>query len=136
MKKLLILLVLIIASFATKAQKIESIYFNLYVDSLKKGVYNYINVDGKLSSGSFLPLMADEVQFSSSAGKWEGNSLIIDSASKADSVVITATLKVRPEVKKTVTIYVKKVDIIPVLKTEKELLEEWEKKGKKKHYVI
>lgn len=133
MKKLTILLVVIIASFATKAQKVESIYFNLYVDSLKKGVYNYINVDGKLSSGSFLPLMADEVQFSSSCGKWDGNNLIIDSASKADSVVITAVLKTRPEVKKMVTIYMKKIDIIPVLKTEKELLEEWEKKGKKKN---
>ncbi|GEO09989.1 hypothetical protein [Segetibacter aerophilus] len=133
MKKLAFLLVLTIASFAAKSQKVETIYFNLYVDSLKKGVYNYINVDGKLSSGSFLPLMADEVLFSSSSGKWEGNNLIIDTSSKVDSVVITAALKARPEVKKTVTIWVKKVEIIPVLKTEKELLDEWTKKGKKKN---
>jgi hypothetical protein len=133
MKKLAFLLILTIASFAAKSQKVESIYFNLYVDSLKKGVYNYINVDGKLSSGSFLPLMADEVLFSSSSGKWEGNNLIIDTSSKVDSVVITAALKARSEVKKTVTIYVKKVETIPILKTEKELLDEWTKKGKKKN---
>jgi hypothetical protein len=133
MRKLIFLLIVITTSFAVKAQKVESIYFNLYVDSLKKGVYNYINVDGKLSSGSFLPLMADEILFSSSSGKWEGNSLIINISSKVDSVVISASLKSHPEVKKTVTIYVKKVDIIPVLKTEKELLDEWTKKGRKKN---
>ena len=134
MKKLTLLLVLaVLSSFAVKAQKIDGIYFNLYTDSLKKGVYNYINVDGKLANGTFLPLMTDEVVFSSSYGKWEGNSLVIDTSSKIDSVVITAALKNRPEVKKTVTIYVKKVEVIPVLKTEKELLEEWSKKGKKKN---
>jgi hypothetical protein len=131
MKKLLLFL-LIVSSFAAKAQKIDSIYFNLYTDSLKKGVYNYINVDGKMSNGTYLPLMADEVVFTSSFGRWEGNSLVIDTASKIDSVVITAALKKRPEVKKSVTIYVKKVEVVPVLKTEKELLDEWTKKGKKK----
>lgn len=123
---------LILSSFGLKAQKIDSIYFNLYTDSLKKGVYNYINVDGKMSDGSFLPLMVDEVVFTSSFGRWEGNSLVIDTASKIDSVIIIAALKKRPEVKKSVTIYIKKVDIVPVLKTEKELLDEWTKKGKKK----
>ncbi|MCW3115851.1 MAG: hypothetical protein JWR18_4247 [Segetibacter sp.] len=85
-----------------------------------------------MSNGTYLPLMADEVVFTSSFGRWEGNSLVIDTASKIDSVVITAALKKRPEVKKSVTIYVKKVEVVPVLKTEKELLDEWTKKGKKK----
>ena len=132
MKKI-ILSILILVSFVAKAQKVDSIYFNLYTDSLKKGVYNYINVDGKMSNGSFVPLMADEVVFTSSFGKWEGNSLIIDTSSNVDSVVIKATLKDRPAVKKTVTIYVKKVEVVPVLKTEKELLEGWSKKGNKKN---
>lgn len=132
MKKL-ILILFIIASFKSKAQKIESIYFNLYTDSLKKGVYNYINVDGKLAGGTFFPLMSDEVIFTSSAGKWEGNSLVIDRSSKIDSIIITATLKKRPEVKKSVTIYVKKIEFEPALKTEEELLEDWKKKGKKRN---
>ncbi|MDQ6815487.1 MAG: hypothetical protein M3040_17280 [Bacteroidota bacterium] len=126
------LLLAVMFCVAAKAQKIDSIYFNLYTDSLKKGVYNYINVDGKLSNGKFLPLMSDEVTFTSSFGKWEGNSLIIDRASKVDSVLITATLKSRPEVKKSVIIHVKKVEAEAALKTEEELLNEWKKKGKKK----
>jgi hypothetical protein len=132
MKKLPFILILLV-SFTAKSQKIEAIYFNLYTDSLKKGVYNYINVDGKLATGTFLPLMADEIIFSSTSGKWEGNSIIIDSGSKIDSVIITAALKSRPEVKKSITVYVKKVDYQPPLKSEKELLDEWTKKGKKKN---
>lgn len=119
-------------SFTAGAQKIDSILFNLYTDSLKKGAYNYINVDGKLTNGAYLPLMSDEVTFTSSGGNWEGNSLIIDSAFKQDSVVVTASLKERPEIKKNVTIYIKKIVTEPPLKTEKELLEEWRRKGKQK----
>jgi len=130
MKKLLIIF-FISRSFATHAQKVDSISFNLYTDSLKKGVYNYINVDGKLTNGTYLPLMSDQLLFSSSTGKWDGNSIIIDTAYRQDSVLITATLKERPEVKKNITVYIKKILKDPPLKTEKELLEEWQKKGRK-----
>lgn len=126
-------ILLLLTSFAARSQKIENIYFNLYTDSLKKGVYNYINVDGKMGNGTFLPLMSDDIIFTSTIGKWQGNSIIIDSAAKTDSVVITAMLKSRPEVKKSVTIYIKKTDNQPSLKTEKELLDEWTKKSKKKN---
>lgn len=132
MKKLTFILFVLLSS-AARSQKVESIFFNLYTDSLKKGVYNYINVDGKLAGGAYLPLMSDEVTFTSTAGKWEGNSLIIDRSVKVDSVTITATLKSRPEIKKSVTIHVKKVEIDPQLKSEKELLDEWSKKSKKKN---
>ncbi len=132
MKKYFIILFVLLA-FAANAQKVESIAFNLYTDSLKKGVYNYINVDGKLANGTYLPLMSDEVTFTSSAGKWDGNSLIIDTTFKQDSVVITASLKEHPEVKKYVTMYLKKIVTEPPLKTEKELLEEWRRKGKQKN---
>ena len=122
-----------LSAFTASAQKVDSIYFNLYTDSLKKGVYNYINVDGKLTNGTYQPLMSNEVAFTSSAGRWDGNSLIVDSAYKQDSVVITASLKEHPEVKKNVTIYLKKIVTEPPLKTEKELLEEWRKKGQQKN---
>ncbi len=120
-------------AFAAKAQKVESIYFNLYTDSLKKGVYNYINVDGKLTNGTYQPLMSNEVTFTSSYGRWDGNSLIIDTGARQDSVVITASLKEHPEVKKHVTVYLKKILTEPPLKTEKELLDEWRKKGKNRN---
>jgi hypothetical protein len=130
MKNILVI-ILIVFSFGAKAQKIETIHFNLYTDSLKKGVHNYINVDGKYSNGSFMPLMTNEVVFTSTAGKWDGNSLILEKNCKTDSVVITAWLKDRPEVKKSVTIYTKRIEVEPPLKTEKELLEEWKKNSKK-----
>ena len=126
--KSILLIIAVFFSFVAKAQKVENIYFNLYTDSLKKVVYNYINVDGKLSNGSFLPLMSDEVMFVSSAGKWDGNSLIIDSSIKVDSVIVTASLKQKPEIKKTITIYMKRMLIEPPLKSEKELLDEWRRK--------
>jgi len=132
MKKLLIIF-LVLSAFAVKAQKAESIWFNLYTDSLKKGVYNYINVDGKRTDGTYTPLMSDEINFTSSAGRWDGNSLIIDTAYKQDSVVITATMKAHPEIKKNITIYLKKILAEPPLKTEKELLDEWKRKGQRKN---
>ena len=126
-------IILMFSAFAAKAQKIESIHFNLYTDSLKKGTYNYINVDGKYSDGTYMPLMTDEIDFKSTAGKWDGNNLIIDKGLMIDSVTITAWLKKNPEMKKTVTIYVKKIEIEPPLKTEKELLDEWKNKGHKRN---
>jgi hypothetical protein len=128
--KTLITIFFILVSFAVKAQKVDNIFFNLYTDSLKKGVHNYINVDGKLSDNSFYPLMASEVLFSSSFGRWEGNSLIIDSAYKQDSVVVTASLKSDPRVKKSIVIYMKKSTFEGIIKNQEELLEEWRKKKK------
>ena len=40
------------------AQKVQEIYLHLYTDSLKKGTYNYINIDGKMTDGSWMPLTA------------------------------------------------------------------------------
>jgi len=131
MKNLFIIL-FILSSFVAKAQKIDSIYFNLYTDSLKKGVHNYINVDGKLSGGSYQPLMTDEVVFSSTAGKWEGNSLILAKDSKVDSVKVTAYLRQQPDIKRSVVIYLKKIEVEPILKSEQELLDEWQRKSRRK----
>ena len=75
--RVILLLVFLTSFFASsKAQKIDSIYFHPYTDSLKKGTYNYINVDGKLSDGRWLPMTPKEVDFTSSAGKFSGNSLL------------------------------------------------------------
>jgi hypothetical protein len=51
MRTFLLLTFLISLTTLTKAQKVDSIFFHPYTDSLKKGTYNYINVDGKLSDG-------------------------------------------------------------------------------------
>ena len=116
----------------TKAQKVDSIYFHLYTDSLKKGTFNYINVDGKLSDGRWLPLSTKELEFSSNAGKFDGNSLFIDSSFKDPKVTIKATLKQNPSMWKEVTIYVKTTAETEKLKTVDELMEGWKKDSKSK----
>jgi hypothetical protein len=126
MKKLMTI-VAISFFICAKAQKVDSIYINLYTDSLKKGTYNYINVDGQLSNGSFIPLMADEVIFKSSIGSWQGNSLILDPATKEEKVSITVTLKANPRLSKMVVIFFKKITTDPVLKSEKEIIEGYKK---------
>lgn len=112
------------------AQSVQQLYFNLYTDSLKKGTHNYINVDGKLSNGSFMPLDTKQIKLSSNYGKWDGNSLIIDSTYQKDSVVVTATLIANPSLQKSVTIYMKKITVEPPLKTEQEFLDELKRKKK------
>lgn len=127
MKKCFSILCFVI-SIGAKCQKIDSIYFNLYTDSLKKGAYNYINIDGKLSNGKYMPLMDDEVVFKSNIGSWKGNSLILDTSTKEEKVTITATLKSSTEVTKSTDIYLKKINSDAILKTEKEVIENWGKK--------
>ncbi len=122
---------LIALCVGAKAQKVESMFFNLYTDSLKKGVYNYINVVAKMSDGNYLPLTDNELEFTSTGGRWQGNSLILDSSFKNDSVVVVARLKNSPLVSSSKVIYLKKNLYEPPLKTEKELLEDWKRKGRK-----
>ena len=121
-KQLLLLLIVITASLAGRAQQVDSIFFNLYTDSLKKGVHNYINVDGKLSNGHWLPLTNKEIDFTSSAGKFVGNSLVIDTAFKGEKVTVKAVLKNNTAIWKEATIYMKKVESTERLKTVDEIL--------------
>jgi hypothetical protein len=133
-KAFLIVLSAFCFSFALKAQKvkIDSIYFNLYTDSLKKGPlhYNYINVDGKLSDGSYLPLDSTHVKITCSIGKITGNVLQLDTAVKDEYVTVTATLIANPAIRREIRIYIKKVIEEPKLKTQEELIEGWQKKKK------
>ena len=105
--KLFLLAFFIAVTSSAHAQKVDSIYFNLYTDSLKKGVHNYINVDGKCNNGQWLPLTQKEIQFSASAGRFEGNSLILDTGFEEKSVKVKAVLKDNPQIQKEITIYIK-----------------------------
>src|SRR5690349_3542881 len=132
-KNILIVTILLIASFAhLKAQKVDSIFFNLYTDSLKKGTYNYINVDGKMSNGTWVPLTAKELNFTASAGRFDQNSLVLEKDFKEEKVTITASLKTDPTKCKTVTIYIKKNPDNEKLKTEQEVLKELEEQSRQK----
>lgn len=130
MKKLL-LLTFILSSLYTTAQKVDSIYVNLYTDSLKKGTFNYINIDGKLSNGQFLPLDSTHLIFWSSAGQFTGNSLWIEPNFVTDKIDIKVSLRNNPSISKAVTIYIKKAPD-PALKTMEELMKKSKsKKGRK-----
>ena len=129
-KTTLIAFVLIAIASGTKAQKIDSIYFNLYTDSLKKGAvhFNYINVDGKLSDGRYWPLDTTQIRLSATRGKFEGNVLTLDSSVTDDYVIITAVLKENPSISREVKVYVKKNYAEEALKSQEELIEGWQKK--------
>lgn len=107
MKKTLLLLFNLTLTVSLFSQKVDSIYFHLYTDSLKKGQHNYINVDGKLSNGRWMPLSAKEIEFSCTAAKFVGNELVIPQDFKTEKVTIKAVLKSNPAVWKEVTIWIK-----------------------------
>jgi hypothetical protein len=134
LKKTLLVIVLSLFAFASRAQKVDSIFFNLYTDSLKKGAlhFNYINVDGKLADGRYIPLDTTQVRFCATAGKFTGNVLTLDSTLKAEYVVISASLISNPAIKREVKIYIKRTSDEEPLKTADELIEGWQK-GKKKN---
>jgi hypothetical protein len=117
-----LLFIFVLVSVSVKAQQVDSIYINLYTDSLKKGTYNYINIDGLLSNGKYLPLDSTHIIFTASAGKFYGNSLFIDKNFTADKVNIKAVLRNNPAIYKEFTIYIKLKPDNENLKTVDELL--------------
>ena len=112
------------------AQKIDSIYFNLYTDSLKKGQHNYINVDGKMKDGKWLPLSSDEIIFHCDEAKFEGNELVIPEDFKPLKVTIKVCLKDDPKVFLERTIPIKQT-IDPPLPTKEDIMPGNKKKKNK-----
>lgn len=135
MKKCVFLLLFFVAAKFASAQKIDSIYFHLYTDSLKKGFFNYINVDGKTADGNWLPLSSKEILFSieqDSALRFENNDLFIDSAYIKETVKVKAILRENPKIWKEVTIYIRKRGFDEPLKSHDEVLGEYSKQPARK----
>jgi hypothetical protein len=107
MKLSLTILFTITAIQITHAQKIDSICFHLYTDSLKKGTHNYINVDGKLSTGKWKPLTAKEILFTTDYGIFKGNELVLPSECNVEKVTVKAVLKSEPWKRMDTTIWIK-----------------------------
>ncbi len=114
-----------------KAQQIDSIYVHLYTDSLKKGTYNYINIDGRLTNGNYLPLDDSQLTFTASSGEFKGNSLWVDKDFKYDKVRIKVVLKTNPSQHKEFDMYVKQKPDSEKLKTVEEILNENKQSNKK-----
>jgi hypothetical protein len=123
-KKHLLALTFIITAAMLKAQKVDSIYFHLYTDSLKKGTYNYINVDGKLSNGTWKPLTSKEIQFSSSSCVFSGNELIVPADFKGEKITIKAVLRTNPAIWIERAIWIKKLPDPELLPTKDEIMKD------------
>lgn len=120
-------------ALGTNAQKVEKIFVNLYTDSLKKGTYNYINIDGQLANGQYMPLDSTHLIFWASAGKFSGNSLWLDPNFQQEKVDFKVTLRSNPSLYKEFTVYIKKKPD-PPLKTLEEIMNEPKpKSGKAKN---
>lgn len=127
MKKIVLSTFILITTFA-KAQKIESIHINLYTDSLKKGTYNYINVDGLMSNGKYIPLDSTHLFFTASYASFKGNSLFIPWSFKMPKVTIQVALKNNPRVYKQFDMWIKTTDD-DTLKTSDEILKYMQKQA-------
>ena len=97
----------LMSTLAAKSQKIDSIFFHLYTDSLKKGTNNYINVDGKSSDGRWIPLTSAQLIFTTTGGKFEINDLVLPMDFSMEKVIVTARLKSDTTIIKKRTIYIK-----------------------------
>lgn len=121
---------MIIFSIAAKAQKVESIHVNLYTDSLKKGTFNYINIDGRMPNGRYIPLDSTHLIFQSSAGKFVGNNLWIDRNTTLEKIDVKVILRNNPSLYKEFSIYIKKLPD-PELKTMDDLRKGSKEKNKR-----
>lgn len=123
-KKAIITVFVILAGQCIHAQKIDSVFFNLYTDSLKKGTHNYINLDAKLSDGTWMPLTADHLVLKTSYGYFDKNDLVLPDTPTCSFVHVTAVLKSDTTVRLAKTIWIKKLPDDEYLPTDEEILKE------------
>ena len=129
--KLVYLFVITLAINSARAQRIDSIFVNLYTDSLKLNTYNYINIDGLYSNGAYLPLDSNDIVFTSSHGTFYGNSLWIDSTHATGKVRLTVALRTNKKMCKEFDIYIKKKPDDEPIMDNKQYLEKLKKDRKK-----
>lgn len=130
MKIFLIIIINLFLFYPVWSQKVDSIYFHLYTDSLKKGTHNYINVDGKLSNGKWLPLSDKEIQFTSSHGVFVHNDLVLPADFTEEKITVKAILKNNPAIQREITIWVKKIPDPVNLPTKEDVMNNKRSKNK------
>lgn len=114
MKRNVLWLFLLLPAPAVFSQKVDSIFFHLYTDSLKKGQFNYINVDGKMADGRWVPMTSKEISFSCPTATFDGNQLIIPEDFREEKVTVKAVLKSNPAIRIEKTIWIKKLPDPPL----------------------
>ncbi len=129
MHKFLLIVFISVLGKGAFAQKVDSIYFHLYTDSLKKGTHNYINVDAKLSNGRWQPLTAKDLTFTTDYGHFSGNDLVLPENPTVKKVTVKAVLKSNTELWLERTIWIKTIPNPDVLPTTDEVLKPRKKKS-------
>jgi hypothetical protein len=132
-KKGILIIFILLGLHKVQAQKIDSLFFNLYTDSLKKGTNNYINLDAKLVNGNWIPLTSDHLIFSSSYGYFDKNDLVLPDSPTCDFVKVKAVLRSDTTIQLEKTIWIKKLPDDEYLPTNEEILREMMREsGRKK----
>jgi len=129
--KFYLLILFFVINLKVKSQSIDSIYLNLYTDSLKKGTYNYINVDGLLSDGRYLPLDSTQLIFKASHGYFLGNSVWVEPDFIGKKITISVALRKKPALCKSIDIWIKQLADGPLI-TAEELMKEMKNNPKRK----
>lgn len=129
MHKFLLLVLVSVLGKGAFAQKVDSIYFHLYTDSLKKGTHNYINVDAKLSNGRWQPLTAKDLTLTTDYGHFSGNDLVLPENPTVKKVTVKAVLKSNEGLWLERTIWIKTIPNPDVLPNNDEVIKPRRKKG-------
>lgn len=129
MRKILPVVFTLLIGQAVMAQKVDSIYFHLYTDSLKKGTHNYINVDAKLSNGRWRPLTDKDLSFTTDYGHFSGNDLVLPENPTVKKVTVKAVLKSDNNLWLERTIWIKTIPNPDVLPTTDEVIKSKRKKS-------
>jgi len=89
---------------------VESIRFNHYADSLKRGIRFYLNVEGVFSSNQIFPLDTANIKFQTSKGQLLGQDLLLDPNDAATRfITVTAIYKKDTSMSISSTIPVKQI---------------------------
>ncbi len=128
LSKIIFTLITTLAFSFTNAQSIVDIRFNLYADSVKNTIDNYINVEARLSNGRYMPLTDKEITFSSDHGFWRGNSLVLSKVKNVNAVNITAQLKSDTSKKISTMVYIQKYPDPGVFLTERDFMNKMQKR--------
>lgn len=123
MRAILLIISILGAAGTLSAQALDTIFFNLYTDSLKLGTHNYINVDGRYTDGRYRPLGERDLKFSSSSGTFKGNSLYLDSSFTGKKVSVEVVSVEQPRLRQQIDIYIKQSPDNERLPTMKEVLD-------------
>jgi hypothetical protein len=84
-------------------------------------------VEARYSNGKYLPLNDSEIAYSSTAGSFERNSLLVPFDCKEEKITIRVKLKSNPSLTQSVTLYIKKKADNENLKTVEEILNKKDK---------